>query len=351
MKNELKRVLIVFIVIVLPFSLTCNENPIEAKDGTITYEPGSRNYDWKLYPLNENAPLNSYTKIWGSSINNIWIIGSAGDFDRTILRFDGEKINNYGHLSINPRSVYGISSNEVWFAGTDIDFWKYDGNNIQEFSSHPLNGYSNSFLGDIWGTKRDNVYSVGSILEDSTGKVKGLIMHYNGSKWNYAMLPIYELHFLSIRKGLEDTNYFLLGYNVTLSKANFYEFNGSEITLVQVGEETNSIFKAITLLDGIIYFNTEKVIYKLVNGKFKLLTNLKNTIADGSKFWGRNEKDFFIQTQNGIGHFNGEDLKTLYEIEGNFGVFDALILDNGVYFIGYNRDTFNFFLIHGVKKN
>src|SRR5690606_5412092 len=153
---------------------------------------------------------------------------------------------------------------------------------------------SNSFLGDIWGNKSDNIYAVGSVLEDSTGKVKGLIMHYDGNKWDYVISPTYELHFLSIRKSKGDSKYFLIGYNVTFAKANFYEFNGNNITLIQVGNETNSINKAITLLDGIIYFNTEKVIYKFVNGNFQYLTDLKNTIADGIKFWGRNEKDFFI---------------------------------------------------------
>ena len=211
--------------------------------------------------------------------------------------------------------------------------------------------YYNILTVDIWGNRNDNIYAVGNALEDSTGKVKSLIMHYDGNKWNYGLLPIYELQFFSIRKGNSDSKYFLIGYNDVLARANFYEFDGQNITLIPVGDETNSINKAITLLDGIIFFNTEKVIYKCVNGSFQYLTNLKNTNADGIKFWGRNEKDFFIQTQNGIGHYNGDNLETLFIIKGNFGIFDGLILDNDIYFIGYDRDTFKFFLIHGISKN
>ena len=79
--------------------------------------------------------------------------------------------------------------------------------------------------------------------------------------------------------------------------------------------------------------------------------SLRNTNINSTRVWGRNEKDFFVRTSDGIGHYNGNDLETLFKIEGNFGIFDGLVLGSDVYFVGFYRETFKFFLLHGIKNN
>ncbi len=88
----------------------------------------------------------------------------------------------------------------------------------------------------------------------------------------------------------------------------------------------------------------------MVSNKLQHFISFKNTNVNGTQIWGKNEKDFFIQTTSGIGHYNGNNLETLFNIEDNFGIFDGLILDSDVYFVGFYRESLNSFLIHGLKK-
>ncbi len=191
-------------------SVGCNSVEPEEKN----YLPGSRNYEWKLIPLSEIGPNNLYTQLGGVSNNQIWIKSHAGDFDKTILKYNGTTISNYGSLSMDPSAVFGLDSNEIWFTGTAFDIWKYNGNSVSKFSTHILEDYYNSFLVDIWGNVKNNIYAVGSGTVTSTGRINALIMHYSGELWEYSIPPIPDLHFVRIRNGQTDNKYYLLGVEV-----------------------------------------------------------------------------------------------------------------------------------------
>ncbi|NWF88467.1 MAG: hypothetical protein HXY50_03300 [Ignavibacteriaceae bacterium] len=349
--NSKNMIQLISISLIAFITITCYDSSVNPQ-GKV-YTPGPRNYTWKIYSLNENAPFNHYTKIWGSEPNNIWIVGSAGDFDKTILRFNGQNVTPYGSLSINPTAVYGFSNNDVWFAGQNFDMWRYNGSTISKFSTHQIDSFAVSFFGDIWGTDDYNVFAVGSATHKYSGAIRSIIMHFDGSNWTHIIEPESPIHFVNIRRGITDPKFFLMGYKIQpniLDSTFFYEFDGKNFKSIDVGFSTNPIAKSISLLDGITYFINGKEMYKSINGLINHYTSFQNSNVTGVKIWGRTEKDFFIQTQDGIGHYNGTDVLNLYDIIGDFGILDGLVLENDVYFVGFFRDTLKYFLIHGILQ-
>ena len=345
-----KIMLFSLISILSLLSVTC-KNEVTAVEDNV--KPGRRDYEWEITTINEDAPNNLYTQLGGVTPDEIWIMGSAGDFDKTILKYNGIKVSRYGQLSIDPRAVFGLSQNEIWFSGSQFDIWKYNGSSISKFSTDSLDGYYNSFVVDIWGSDKNNLYAVGSGTITSTGQITALIMNYNGISWNYPIPPVPDLHLVRIRKGTTDNNYYLLGVIVKSGEPDvygFYKFDGASILPFNLNDESETIDKSITVLDNFLYFYDNKEIYKMMNNGVQHFISLENTNVNGTQIWGRNEKDFFIQTIDGIGHYNGNNLETLSKIEGNFGIFDGLILDSDVYFVGFYRESFKFFLIHGKVK-
>jgi len=314
-------------------------------------KPGSREYEWKSVSISDYNYNNLYTQIGGVSHDEIWLTSYAGDYNQTILKYDGDSITNFASLSIDPKAVFGLVQNEIWFTGAQFDIWKYNGSTISKFSTHILDDYYASFIVDIWGSSKNNLFAVGS-GSDNFGRVNSLIMHYNGSFWEYSIPPIPDLHFIKIRKGA-DNNYYLLGIIVKAAESDvygFYKYNGKGIVPFHFSGESITKKKSMTSLNNEVYFYDDKEIYKMTNNGVQHFLSFQNTNVDGGQIWGRNEKDFFIQTMDGIGHYNGTNLETLFKIEGDFGILDGLIIDSDVYFVGFYRDTFKCFLIHGQIK-
>ena len=113
--------------------------------------------------------------IWGTSPNDIYAVGENG----TIIHFDGDiwAPMNSGVTVIISR-IFGFSNSEIYALTQDKEFGnfnstllKYDGNSWSLF-------YDPSFqAADIWGTSGSNLYVAG---KDGGG---GVLMRYNGSIW------------------------------------------------------------------------------------------------------------------------------------------------------------------------
>lgn len=334
----------------LVITASCNETPISPAQKE--YPTGPRNYEWEIFDLNEMAPENQYTNIFGVTPDEVWIVGTAGDYDKTILRFNGDSLSLFGQFLVDPTAIFGFDQNEIWFAGRAFDYWKYDGSLIYKFSTNRPSGYANSLMVDMWGDSKNNIYAVGSGTIDS-GTIKGFIMHYDGSSWDYVINPVSYLHLIKIRKESTDTRYYILGVNEKQGEPEsfrFYEFDGSTLKPFFLPDDSYTNNKNLTLLDGDIFFYDNKEIYRLEFGKAEHYLSLNNTKVAGTQIWGRHPKDFFIKTWDGIGHYNGSDLATLFTIKDEFLLFNGLILESDVYFVGLLRDTFKYILVHGKIK-
>jgi len=97
-----------------------------------------------------------------------------------------------------------------------------------------------------------------------------------------------------------------------------------------------------------IYLVVKNKIYKYQNNTFQSLIDFSTTNYAGAAF-GRNEKDFFTINWDGIGHFNGTDLVTIYPKWNNdWAPSGGVIFEKDVYFIW--DDSYNTFIVQGKLK-
>jgi len=337
--------------------LTLCTNSTEPKENLLPekeYEPGTRDYTWRIDTLNNDAPYNYFTKIWGSSPNDIWIVGGGPTENMQILRYNGESIYSIYDIDITstPWSVFGFDSNDVWIGGSNFDFKHYDGTSLTLNNILYKKDYIKSAFSDIWGTSHSHLMAAGGILH-SMDVIYGVVMIYNGVKWEYAEEPIPNLQFTTLRKSLYEDDYFLLGFklgNNSPDSSFFYRYNGDEISKLDIGTSYPPSKKYIGLMDETIYFINNKIIYKLWDGAIKQKISLANTIASSERIIGRDEKDFFIQCDGGIGHYNGSNLALVYNIDERFGIVDGIVFENEIFIIGFYKDSLIFFLIKGQKN-
>lgn len=97
-----------------------------------------------------------------------------------------------------------------------------------------------------------------------------------------------------------------------------------------------------------IYSVLKGKINKYQHNNFELLIDFSNTNYAGAVF-GRNEKDFFTINWDGIGHYNGTDLVTIYPKWNNdWTPSGGIVFEKDVFFIW--DDSYNTFIVHGKLK-
>lgn len=131
------------------------------------------------------APLD----ISAPSVTDVWAASRDGD----VFHFDGNKWSVIDvpdvipGQHINPKSVYAVSSNDVWLAGyvspgklTDHGYVQHwDGSSWRVVSTPYDNETSWHFFNDMDGSGADDIWIVGE------GSVTGpILMHWNGSEWS-----------------------------------------------------------------------------------------------------------------------------------------------------------------------
>jgi hypothetical protein len=113
--------------------------------------------DWKQIDLPFAANID-FNSIWGSSDENIFIVGSPG----TILHYDGTEWQNMPLPTDLPQDleimdVYGNAYDNVIAVGNHTTVLKYDGSQWQALTSTDYGGYK---LNDVW-VLGNNIYTVG----------------------------------------------------------------------------------------------------------------------------------------------------------------------------------------------
>lgn len=114
--------------------------------------------------------------VWGSSANDVWMVGSAG----TILRWNGSAWSLLPAGSTNQlNAVWGTSASDVWIAGAAGTLLHWNGTALTPVAS----GTSVELLG-LGGTSAADAWAVGS---------SGKILHWNGTAWSSAPTGLYSV--------------------------------------------------------------------------------------------------------------------------------------------------------------
>jgi hypothetical protein len=127
----------------------------------------------------DEAPLLSYSAVWGSALNDVYFTGSgvATDFPNakhwTGSALDTLHISDLGMSEVT--GVSGTANNDVWAVlGQSFNsVFRYQGgqwaNQTQAFMTQPLH--------DVWAVQGTGFYAVYAVGEN------GAIYHYDGNTW------------------------------------------------------------------------------------------------------------------------------------------------------------------------
>lgn len=332
----------VLFLLSLPFltQLSCNTTePIDE------IKPGRRDYIWTVDTLKPPEGRSLPSQMWGASENDVWAVGLAYLNSYCIWHFDGNRWTNYTpDKYIDPRGIWGTSSNNIWIGSSDGAFWRYDGIKWYRFSETVIPNYQHFVVQSVCGNSPTNIYAVGFADSIAGNTYKAVIMHFNGTKWEQVIIPNIKNSFDQILYDDISGKFIISGWMFNQAEESIYSFNGislDKIFSTQDGASINKIGKNV-------YAVVKGKIYKYCENKFEIFVDLSTTIYAGAAF-GRTEKDFFTINWDGIGHYNGVDLITIY-IKWNNDWFPdgATVFEKDVFFIW--DDSNNTFIVHGKLK-
>lgn len=338
----MKNAALFFLFIQLLSISSCNNNPVEPGEDI---QPGRRDYVWTIDTLKVSAGKSTPNWIWGSKADDIWAVGSAYFNDSHIWHYDGKSWNDcFQNLNIDPRGIAGFSQNDIWIGSTDGSLWHYDGTVWERTSPVITAGYFPPVIQGLGGRSADDIFAIGfADSRDST--YKAIINHYNGEYWEIVDIPIIQQSFVKIFYDKQINNFLISAWEFDTSKKSIYVFNGTTLEKVYDGDR---VFSMNSISDR-IYFSQDGLIYRFDLGKISVFKDFKNTNFSGG-FWGRNEKDIFTINWDGIGHYNGTNLITLFKKRNNDWFPDGGILfERDVFFLW--DDNLNTYVIHGILQN
>ena len=303
------KIIIIFLFLLFTLlNLSCNKTITEPED-----TPGRRDYVWTVDTLTvPNNDLFYLFSLWGSSLTDIWAVGSGSTALVTLWHYDGVTWSrNTSSLSSNLMSVYGFAQNDVYACdapGNGV----YHYNGTQWTNVYTYND-SKTYLGlnSIWGDARNNIFAVGGIDTVETSNYKGAILHYDGNTWSVVSISDYRVGFAGMRRGSNASNkYYLMAtrFESTGDTNKIYEYDGKDLKEFYSGQLTASVND----INNNAYVCIGKNIYKYQDDTLVVWKDFSSTAHIG-RVWGRSEIDFVTVGSNGLTHYNGTDLITLYQ--------------------------------------
>ncbi len=328
-------------------NLSCEDNPVTPDD-----PPGRSDYIISVDTIDVNYDV--FNSIWGTSENNMWAGGGGSEH---IWHYDGTKwkalpIGSYPFASV--RSIYGFYENDIWIAAAEGKILHYDGTSwVLDFRYGPSGNNPNSF-NDIWGYSSNDIYAVGHYYENH--KSYGIIFHYNGTGWKQVNIPKTEGQIWQVRGDPNNRSrqYFVLN-NVDFQipdSSRIFELNGENIREIYYGELFSNDASApkIETINNKIYFGFNRAIHSF-NGKNFILEKAVDIQSYSNSFIGRSINDLIFAVFGGFAHYNGSEIKYLYQNENTFLIFDYTITDNAFFAVAEDYDNRVNLVIKGILQN
>lgn len=300
------------IVISIIMFLSCNQGIVSP----VEEPPGRRDYTWKIDTL--DMPNNLLDDIWGASVDDVWAIGQIGmDLDK-IMHYNGNSWTKYTKelISCDDGEIFGFDNDEVWFAGgpdlrSGTTIWKWDGKTWSKNYHYDIGAHISTFT-DIYGTNQDDVYACGVHLFKDPGSSKGFVLHYNGTRWQEVFLANNNSQYFKIRS---------VNRRVILTM-----YNGSDLDSISICElRSDSIYQIYSnstqsirntdfeIIENELYLMINQDIYKVLKHKLVKILSVEDSNF-GYRFCGRNENDIFLRMRDGLAHYNGTDIRYIYQV-------------------------------------
>jgi hypothetical protein len=343
MKIILSAILVIFFFMAsLLYLNSCEDSPTEPE-----VEYGRRDYVWEEDTL--DVPLHKYIifrDIVGNSPDDVWL----GNLDPGLWRYDGIKWEMTEFPGLIPSALYLFEDNTLWVGTSQEKILKIKNHILAESYTLTYQDYDRINVLGMYGKSRDNIYAVGIAVKIiNLGEEylsKGIILHYDGSTWEFLEIPELDeigLHNIHYQENID--TYFIWGIKIEDGRIldKLFTFNGENLI------ETFSTGGSINLstLNGIVYINISSEVYKYSNKELVLWKDFTGT-EFVSNFVGRSENDFFNISANGIGHYNGINYKTIYTT--HLDLYTPQVFNKDIFFCAKDSDNQHYIIIHGKLK-
>jgi len=318
---------IAFITAAILYS--CNDNPVNPLDNL---KPGRRDYVWTVDTL--NYPYDIMYRMWGSSPTDVWTT-SSGDWDKSISHFDGEKWSSSGISGIvNPHSIFGFSSNNVFIGGANGRIWQFDGSSWKQIAELTKDGNTQIVFDNMWGGSPNDLYAFGAYTDEQGLANNSVIAHFSNNKWN--MLNTAGLNGIVehlYKNGIDNKIYMqVIKFSNTYDTTFIYEYNQGNYTKLY-STIWDKYWATISLINNEVYFVLRTEIAKRVDNQFKTVLKLNNT-KFYERIWGRNSNDIFLEMTDGLVHYNGSDMKYLFHFnKPRTHIWGAALFEKEVFFL------------------
>jgi len=350
MKTLIKVVTILFF---FTFLISCNKEPLPTPiKPEKEIQPGSRDYVWDEtvleIPAGESGLLRS---MWGSSPNDIWAVGDASLSQLGIWHYDGAAWKN-GVSTANwgQTSVWGTSTNNIWMSNITGFFWHYNGTIWEDPVQIKVEGNDIHLIQRVWGISANEIYACGFAKPTYESTImKGILFRYDGKSWNQISIPDNNLNFIHIRKSING-DLIIYALNEYTGECSFYIYDNNIFNKIFI---TDDLYAAFERIGDQLFFSKGQVIYEYSNKSYKVWKDLTGTEYEGSILGYRNSKDIFTRTIDGkgIGHYNGNDFKVIYNVEGSrFFINTGIAFEKDVYFLIETYNPLGTKILHGRLK-
>lgn len=229
---------------------------------------------------------------------------------------------------------------------TDGTFWKYDGVKLYKFCDTKIQNFGLFKVHAMAGRSSSDIYAVGFADSSDSKSYKGIIMHFDGKSWTQVKIPTIKESFKQIYY-VKETDEFIVGSWVFGKPDCYaYRFNGKDLT--QIYHFPNSSTQC--MIGDKVYFTDASKIYRYEKGSVTAILEFSKFYFVGNA-WGRSEKDFFTVCEDGLAHYNGTDLQTVFKKWNYDLVFNCgIVFEDEVFFIWEDTNTRKTLTIHGVLK-
>lgn len=324
-----------FLSIAITFFLLSCEKGTEPEQ----LKPGRRDYVWTADTL--YSPMWHGSSIWGSSANDVWVVGGDGSSTDRVWHYDGEKWEHNTTPIYVGDCVFGFSANDVWIGGHEGSIWHYNGDDWSEEFKYTRNGsFYGLYIEDIWGVDKNNLFAVGVHMYD--GGERGFILKYNGTEWKEVYYADYNSLFYKIRSQnkSKSTNYIWafkrsipLGDDTTSILK--YESNKTEEIYSKPFTELPNSASCMSLVNDKIYFGAGKYFYNIVDDKLVTFLIHDDSNSYSSIYGGRNQNDLILAMRDGFMHYNGSDTEYLFYINNDSltPLIGSVITDDTVFLL------------------
>jgi hypothetical protein len=309
------------------FFLSCSFFGVECRQTSeppVTKDKDPRTYTWQRDTLGDGTYQTSMSGIWGSSANDVYVVGHAGPlYAGKIWHYDGSRwsdltpkyVEAFPAEQIFPwtcEGVFGFSSTDVWIVG------------YRDTTRPPTpfkKGFVMHYNGVSWqGTVIPEAKALLSVWGKSTssdlwvGGEGGLFFHFDGSTWQQHIIPdTIMVHKIA---GSIGARIYASGFthNNTsgIDYSSLLEWDGANWNVSEVAQQSNvyiDFTSSLSIADGTLYSCPYRAVKKRISvGVWQTLYS--NPTANFFDLYANSASNIFVVGQSSgeaINHFNGQD--------------------------------------------